>query len=130
MSILKAFTNHLMDFVTDIQKVFPNDSELRTGKIFLEGLIRINPKTVIMGWKECVNDIYKDKITEGDLDYFINKDYNKDLTGTISKNKILNIIDSFRDKVRNMGNENKKKSMKYVQNLVKLCNMYFQNNKN
>ena len=129
MSILKAFTNHLMEFVTDIQQVFPNDTELRTAKIFLEGLVKINPKTVIMGWKECINDMYKDKIAEGDLDYFINKDYNKDLNGTMGKSRILNIIDSFRDKVRNMGNDNKKKSMKYVQNLVKLCNMYFQNNK-
>ena len=129
MSILKAFTNHLMEFVTDIQQVFPNDTELRTAKIFLEGLVKINPKTVIMGWKECINDMYKDKITEGDLDYFIDKDYNKDLNGAVGKSRILNIIDSFRGKVRNMGDDNKKKSMKYVQNLVKLCNMYFQNNK-
>jgi len=27
-----------------------------------------------------------------------------------------------------MGEDNKKKSMKYIQNLTKLCNMYFQNN--
>ena len=90
--------------------------------------IKINPKTVINGWKECVNDLYKDQILKGDLEYFINKDYNEDLEGSDNKGKILKTIDSFRDKIRNMGDDNKKKSMKYIQNLTKLCNMYFQNN--
>jgi hypothetical protein len=91
-------------------------------------LIKINPKSVIIGWKECVNDSYKDQILNGDLEYFINKDYNEDLEGSDNKGKILKTIDSFRDKIRNMGEDNKKKSMKYIQNLTKLCNMYFQNN--
>lgn len=125
MSILKAFTNHLLEFVVDIQRVFPKDPELRTGKIFLEGLIKINPKNVIIGWKECVNDVYEEQINKGDLNYFINKDYNKDLSDSLSKKKILVVIDSFRSKVQNMSDDNKKKSIKYVQNLVKLCKMYF-----
>ena len=91
-------------------------------------MVKINPKSVIVGWKECVNDLYKDQILKGDLEYFINKDYNEDLEGSDNKGKILKTIDSFRDKIRNMGDDNKKKSMKYIQNLTKLCNMYFQNN--
>ena len=128
MSILKAFTGHLIEFVNEIRNVFPNDSHLRTSGIFLEGLVKINPKSIIIGWKECVNDLYKDQILKGDLEYFINKDYNEDLEGSDNKGKILKTIDSFRDKIRNMGEDNKKKSMKYIQNLTKLCNMYFQNN--
>jgi len=128
MSILKAFTGHLIEFVNEIRNVFPNDAQLRTSGIFLEGLVKINPKSIIIGWKECVNDLYKDQILKGDLEYFINKDYNEDLEGSDNKGKILKTIDSFRDKIRNMGEDNKKKSMKYIQNLTKLCNMYFQNN--
>jgi len=128
MSILKAFTGHLIEFANEIRNVFPNDSQLRTSGIFLEGLVKINPKSIIIGWKECVNDLYKDQILKGDLEYFINKDYNEDLEGSDNKGKILKTIDSFRDKIRNMGDDNKKKSMKYIQNLTKLCNMYFQNN--
>lgn len=128
MSILKAFTGHLIEFANEIRNVFPNDSQLRTSGIFLEGLVKINPKSIIIGWKECVNDLYKDQILKGDLEYFINKDYNEDLEGSDNKGKVLKTIDSFRDKIRNMGDDNKKKSMKYIQNLTKLCNMYFQNN--
>ena len=128
MSILKAFTGHLMEFVTEIKKVFPEDADLRTGYFFLEGLVKVNPKSVILGWKECVNEPYKEEILRGDVDYFINKDYNKDLEGSQNKGKLLKTIESFRERVRNMGDENKKKSIKYVQNLTKLCSMYFQNN--
>ena len=49
MSILKAFTGHLMEFVTEIKKVFPEDADLRTGYFFLEGLVKVNPKSVIFG---------------------------------------------------------------------------------
>ena len=129
MSILKAFTGHLMEFVTEIKKVFPEDADLRTGYFFLEGLVKVNPKSVILGWKECVNEPYKEEILRGDVDYFINKDYDKDLEGSQNKGRLLKTIDSFRERVRNMGEDNKKKSIKYVQNLTKLCSMYFQNNK-
>ena len=125
MSVLKAFTGHLMDFAKEIITVFPEDSDLRTGYIFLEGLVKINPKSVIISWKESVNDLYKEEILAGNLEYFINKDYNTDLAQTKNKGKLLKTIDSFREKVRNMGEENKKKSMKYLQNLTKLCSMYF-----
>ena len=128
MSILKAFTGHLMEFVTEIKKVFPEDADLRTGYFFLEGLVKVNPKSVILGWKECVNEPYKEEILRGDVDYFIDKDYDKDLEGSQNKGKLLKTIDSFRERVRNMGEDNKKKSIKYVQNLTKLCGMYFQNN--
>ena len=128
MSVLKAFTGHLMEFAREIKRVFPEDADLRTGYIFLEGLVKINPKSVILGWKECVNEPYKEEILRGDVDYFINKDYDKDLEGSQNKGRLLKTIDSFRERVRNMGEDNKKKSIKYVQNLTKLCGMYFQNN--
>ena len=125
MSILKAFTGHLMEFAKEIKRVFPEDADLRTGALFLEGLVKVNPKSVILGWKECVNDLYKDQILAGNLDYFIDKDYNSDLEGSHNKGKLLKTIDAFRKRVKNMGEDNKKKSMKYVQNLTKLCSMYY-----
>ena len=38
------------------------------------------------------------------------------------------VIESFRGKVKNMGDDNKNKSIKYLQNLTKLCSMYYKNN--
>ena len=125
MSILKAFTNHLKEFASDIQNVFPEDADLKTGIFFLNNLIKINPKAVINGWNYYVNDHYKDEILKGNIDYFINKDYSEDLKDTSNQSKILSVIDSFRDKVKHMGHDNQEKAVKYLQNLTKLCNMYF-----
>ena len=88
MSILKAFTGHLMEFVTEIKKVFPEDADLRTGYFFLEGLVKVNPKSVILGWKECVNEPYKEEILRGDVDYFIDKDYENLKQGQIVSVKV------------------------------------------
>jgi len=125
MSVLKAFNRHLIEFVNEIKKVFPNDANMRTGSVFLEGLVKINPRSIIKGWNNCMNDLYKEQILKGNIDFFINKNYDQDVDGSSDKTRVLTIIDSFRDKVRNMGEDNKQKSMKYIQNLTKLCNMYF-----
>ena len=125
MSILKAFVNHLIEFTADMQQVFPQDAELRTAKIFLEGLAKVNPKSVITGWKECVNDPYEDKILAGDLAYFIQKDYSRDCKDTTDPSQLLSSIESIKHKIQQMSEANTMKSMKYVQNLTKLCHMYF-----
>ena len=125
MSILKAFVNHLIEFTADMQRVFPQDAELRTTKIFLEGLSKVNPRSVIAGWKEYVNDPYEEKILKGDIGYFVNKDYTNDCQDTADPSQLLSSIESIRHKIKGMSEANKAKSMKYVQNLTKLCRMYF-----
>jgi len=55
MSILKAFNNHLKEFMKDIILVFPQDTELKTTNIFLEGLIYSNPSAIIKVWKKHIS---------------------------------------------------------------------------
>ena len=57
MSILKAFNNHLTEFIDDLIVVFPDNLDIKTGKTFVEGLKKINPKRLPMIWKECVVDL-------------------------------------------------------------------------
>jgi|TARA_B110000483_G_scaffold158511_1_gene188100 hypothetical protein len=125
MSILKAFTTHFKEFMNDIQVVFPKDPEIRTTKFFFTSLIAVNPKSILVGWKACVNDVYEKEIIEGDFDFFLNKDYRKDLEGAEGESNILQSIEIFRHKIKNMGDENKNKSIKYMQNLTKLCKLYY-----
>tara|TARA_B100000035_G_scaffold306538_1_gene308692 strand:+ start:1696 stop:2073 length:378 start_codon:yes stop_codon:yes gene_type:complete len=125
MSILKAFNNHLTEFIDDLIVVFPDNLDIKTGKTFVEGLKKINPKRLPMIWKECVVDSFKEKILEGDLDFFINKkDYD---LGSCSNDKGREILEDLRSLVIISSEENKKKSMKYIQNLTKLCILYFSN---
>ena len=54
-SILKAFNTHLVEFITDIIRVFPENKNLRVTKTALETWKRMNPKSIIETWKICIN---------------------------------------------------------------------------
>ena len=125
-SILKAFGNHLIEFLEDVIRVFPENLDIKTGKTFIEGIKRVNPRRLVILWKECVLDLYEDQINDGDLNFFINKNYNSDL-GENSTDKGKQIIEDMKYLVKGASEANQKKAMKYIQNLTKLCKLYFTN---
>ena len=124
-SLVKVFNNHLLEFIDDVIRIFPNNIDLKTGKTFVEGVKKINPKSLIKIWKTSVVDLYKKQIDENDYTFFLNKDYKKDLPDD-STNKTLQIINDIKRLLNITSIKNKKKSMKYVQNLTKICIIYFQ----
>ena len=125
-SILKAFCNHLIEFLDDVIRIFPENLDIRTGKTFIESIKRVNPRRLIVLWKECVMDLYEEQINGGDLDFFINKNYNSDL-GENGTDKGKQIIEDLRFLVKGASLESQEKAMKYIQNLTKLCKLYFTN---
>ena len=124
-SILSAFYKHLLEFVTDLITIFPEDATLKTFKTYLEGLRKINPKSVLVGWKYYVTDKYKADIYNGNIDFFLNKDYQEDL-GDIPEDTTyyLDIIEKIRKPLLQLSLENKKKATKYLSNLTKLSELY------
>ncbi len=130
MSFLKAFNNHLLEFVDDIIKVFPHDSELKTTRIFLYGLTKAKPSSIIKIWKLYIIKPYCREIENGNYTFFIEKDYVWDVGEGIdgNKNDMLESIGKLKQKIRDMEETNKKKAMKYIQNLTKICNLYFIDN--
>ena len=124
-SILKAFNNHLIEFIDDIIYIFPQNKNLKITKVALETWKRMNPKSLIYTWKISVHDKYKGEIIEGNIDFFIEKNYVEDISGCDSDAYILKIIEKLREPIRLMGSTNKKKTLKYIQNLTKLCELYY-----
>lgn len=121
MSILKAFNNHLSEFIDDIITIFPRDHQLKSAQMFSNQVVKSKPSAIITVWKTDINDTYKNEIEKGDYDFFIQQDYSEkteNYAGPIKK---------IQAKIALMSNENKVKAMKYVQNLTKLCNLYFIN---
>jgi hypothetical protein len=123
-TILKAFNNHFLDFGQDLMNIFPDDYDLKTTYTFLEGLKKINPKKIIEIWKTWILKHYKREIDEGDYKFFENKDYGYDM-GQGSNSKLLVSVNNFKHKCSRLNKKNKEKSMKYVQNLSKLCEIYY-----
>jgi hypothetical protein len=113
-----------MEFVSDIERVFPDDHDIVTSKNAFITIRKINPKLIIRVWSEYVVGKYRSEIESGNIDYFINKDYTQDVMDSPNSKKIIMGIDRLRNPVKEMDEENKNKSMGYIQNLTKLCTIY------
>jgi hypothetical protein len=122
-NILTAFNDHFIDFVNDIQSVFPNDADILSTKTALMAIRKANPKMIVKIWNVFIVSNYKGEIEAGNLDFFINKDYSQDVSSAANSDKIMESIDRLRAPVKNMGPENQAKVMKYIQNLTKLAQM-------
>lgn len=123
-NFLKAFNNHLVDFMDDILVLLnkKEKNEMETYKIFVEKLIKSNASMIIKIWKKYIMDKYIDKISNNDFDFFLNKDYNY-----ISKNNknVEGLIEKIKSIVSKMNDENREKALKYIKNLCKICKLYF-----
>ena len=123
-SIVGAFNNHFVEFLEDVHTIFPEDRQIKTAKSALVMLKKANPSVIIKIWKEYITQKYREQIYDGNIDFFINKDYANDLHNAGNQNTIMESINRLRDPIRNMGNENQDKAMKYIQNLTKISEMY------
>ena len=129
--ILKTFLDQFNQFLEDIVAVFPNDKELVSGKMYFEGLRKINPRVIITYWKYLVADKYDENVETENIDFFINKNYNEDIE-TIAKARnwdgdysyINNKIEAIRDQIVKLSDNDKKVNMKYIINLTKLSKLY------
>ena len=123
-SIPTIFNNHFAEFVDDIQNVFPEDVDIAAAKNSLLTIRKTNPSLLIKIWNTYVADPYRSQIEQGDIQFFISKDYSQDLQKNDNSNKIMEAIDRFRDPIKAMTKENQDKTMKYIQNLSKISAMY------
>ena len=122
-NILAAFNDHFLEFLNDVQSVFPEDADILTAKNALIAIRKANPKMIVKIWKGFIADKYRTQILAGDIDFFVNKDYANDVSANKNSDKIMDSINRLREPVRNMGPENQAKAMKYIQNLTKLADM-------
>jgi hypothetical protein len=123
-NILSAFNDHFVEFVTDIQSVFPEDHDILVAKNSLLAIRKANPKMIVKIWNTYIVGKYKAEIEKGDITFFIYKDYSQDLLYTNNPDKIIESIDRLRMPIKAMNPEEQAKTMKYIQNLTKLASMY------
>lgn len=124
--ILKGFNDHFVEFVEDVERVFPDDNDISTVKESFIQMRKANPRLVIKAFNEYFLNKYRSEIESGNIDFFIKKDYNTDLSVVGDSDYILKKIDVLRNPVKNMKEEDQNKVIKYIQNLSKLCDIYNQ----
>ena len=122
-NILTAFNDHFIEFVSDIQSVFPNDPDILATKNALSAIRKANPKMIVKIWNSFVVGKYKSEIEAGNIGFFIDKDYASDVSAAANSDKIMESINRLREPIRQMTPEDQAKTMKYIQNLTKLAAM-------
>jgi hypothetical protein len=122
-NLLTAFNDHFMDFINDVQSVFPEDIDILAAKNALSLVRKANPKMIVKIWKVYIANKYKREIESGNLEFFVDKDYSNDVSVAANSDKIMESINRLRDPIKNMSKDNQDKVMKYIQNLSKLSEL-------
>jgi glutamyl-tRNA reductase len=123
-TFLKAFNNLLTDLMEDIELIFPGDKNIKTAKTTVETMRKANPSITIRMWLQHVQAKYGEKILEGDINYFLEKDYSEDVQSMANGNDINKLIEALREPIKNMGESNQETTLDYLQKLCKLADAY------
>ena len=124
-TLQKAFNDHFEEFIQDIVNVFPENVDVVTASKSMSLLRKANPRLIIGIWNKYVSLKYATQIDNGEIDFFTEKDYAEDTSNMDNSSQVVNAINRMREPVRLMSPENQMKTMKYIQNLKKLCVLYF-----
>ena len=122
-NLVTVFNDHFSEFVNDIHGVFPDDPDILTAKNALLTIRKANPKLLVKIWIQYVFSPYKNQIENGDINFFLTKDYSNDFVSNDKADIIMKSIDRLRKPVKDMSPENQSKTMKYIQKLSKLAMM-------
>lgn len=124
--VLSTFIAQLDECLEDIIAIYPEtarDSRFLKCKMYFDALKKGNPRMMIQLWKTRVNDVYREQIESKDLNFFIDMDYRKEAPASYT-DEIDVALNDLRTTIRELSQENIDKSMRYIQNLCKLGDLY------
>jgi hypothetical protein len=123
--IIDTFNKHFMEFINDIERVFPNDTDIMSMRKSLSKSLILMPKVLIRMFNDSFVQIYSNEIDNGDLTFFIENDYrSKHGYKDTDEVWVLDKIDILREPVRSMTPEEKLNVVQYLKNLKKLSDLY------
>tara|TARA_Y100000389_G_scaffold133312_1_gene130831 strand:+ start:967 stop:1371 length:405 start_codon:yes stop_codon:yes gene_type:complete len=128
VQVLRAFNDHFQEFVDDVTRVFPDDTELRTVAKSLVAIRKLNPRVVMTVFKARVVGPYRAQLEAGHVDFFVDKNWSGDVVESpeygLSRATILDKIERMRTSVRSMTDKDQEKAVQYLRNLAKLTELY------
>jgi hypothetical protein len=124
--VVTTFNTHFFEFFEDVLKILPDNMQIKTALRSFRTVSDLNKSVLVKCWHKFVYLKYAEVINTGDISFFFEKDYTNDLTHLNNSNKIMEIIDSIREPVKDACNNptNKQHVITYIQNLSKLSIAY------
>ena len=123
-TVLKGFNTYFFDFLDDVASIIENNEDILVSRSFFETVKKANPTLIIKSWYLYIYTPYKGIIDEGNVEYFLEKDYGKDISVLSNSEDIMNSINKIRAPIKSMSIVNQQHSMEYIQKLSKLSTMY------
>jgi hypothetical protein len=120
IQLVKIFNEIFFNFVNLISKTFPNDLDITIAKNKLYAIKKINPKLFIKFWKKHITEKYKESIEEGNINYFIEKNYSDDLKKVNNSERVMKSINRLREPIKNMDKSKQETAMLFIQDLSKI----------
>ena len=93
--VLQIFNRQFKEFVENISESFPKNTTISKMKTALNLLIVVKPNLVYKGVKKFVIDMYRNEIDSGDITFFIDKDYNQDLSKASGSESFLKTVNEY-----------------------------------
>lgn len=122
--LIHLFIKHFNEFIEDIESIFPEDREISMMKDFLSIYSNVNKTALIDIWKRYVSDPYRNEIEAKNFNFFVEKEWDYDLRYANQKDAIFSKMSYIKKCVSEMGETNKSKALKYVENLIKISDLY------
>ena len=116
MSILNAFVNQTINFLEDLENVFPENNDIKIYKKILLFTKSTNPRLILDSFNLYVYPFY-DKIIKKDESFFIELDYDEKQGG--SQDSMLKAIE-IKELWKLMSEHSKKACWNYFTVLIKL----------
>ena len=123
-TVYRAFNNTLTEFLDQVIQIVPVNADIKKTKIFLDMVQKVSPSLVTKIWYDNMYSPYAAQIDEGDITFFIEKEYKEDVNAMQYANEVLQGIQKIREPIRGMSTENKEISMKFIQKLSQLSQLF------
>jgi hypothetical protein len=123
--VLKAFNKHFFEFIDDVIRIFPENTHIQTSRDYFETIKKANPTLLVKIWHYFIWSNYKEKIEEGDLSFFFDKDYTEDVKMMPNSEEIVRVINTtLRDPLKAMDDVNRGHCCRHFQLVSRLCAKY------
>ena len=93
---ISEFNKEYFEFLKFI-KVHIEDSNFKTFYRKNQIVRETNPKMFIRTWYECIGSKYHAQVMKSDISFFLNKNYEEDVSTSNESNKLLDYINKFKE---------------------------------
>jgi hypothetical protein len=124
VAVLRSFNALFNAFIDDLILVLPENPDVKAARVTFDTVRKANPTAIVKVWHKYIFTPYGDSIDAGQIHFFLDKDYSHDVRNLKNPNKVLEVINTIRDPIRDMGATNHQHVANYLQKLCMLAKLY------